>query len=90
MREIDQEKFEATVQEEGKFRFITIPFAPREVWGARPRYYVVGTINDIPVRGTLGALGQNYFLRLSTAWLKDSGIEPGTKVLVRLSLEERK
>jgi hypothetical protein len=89
MRETDLEIFEATVQKEGKFKFIRIPFSPKEVWGVRPRYYVSGTINDIPVRGTLGALGQEYFLRLSSAWLKDSGIELNSNVLVRLSLEER-
>ena len=61
--------------------------SPREVWGARPRYYVTGTIDDISVRGTLGASGQDYFLRLGAAWMRDSGIEPGANVIVRLSLE---
>ena len=84
-----QEKFEAIVQVEGKFKFVKIPFSPKEVWGGKPRYYVSGTINEIPVRGTLGALGQDYFLRLSAAWLKDSGIEVGTNVVVKLSIEQR-
>jgi hypothetical protein len=89
MGESVQKIFEATVQTEGKFTFVSIPFSPREVWGAKPRYYVIGTINDISVRGTLGALGQGYFLRLSAAWLRDSRIEPGTIVTVKLSLENR-
>jgi len=89
MSETEQEIFEATVQREGSFTFVAIPFLPRDVWGARPRYYVMGTINDIPVRGTLGALGQEYFLRLGAVWLRDSGIEPGANVTVRLSLERR-
>ncbi len=63
----EQKIFEATVQREGKFTFVAIPFSPREVWGARPRYYVTGTINDYAVRGTLGALEKDYFLRLSAA-----------------------
>ena len=88
MSEPDQQEFIATVQKEGSFTFVAIPFTPREVWGARPRYPVSGTINDIPVRGTLGALGQNYFLRLAAIWLRDSGIEVGTEVIVRLLLEE--
>jgi hypothetical protein len=87
MNETEQEIFDATVQREGRFTFVAIPFSPREVWGARPRYYVTGTINDISVRGTLGALGQDYFLRLGAAWIRDSGIEPGANVTVRLSLE---
>jgi hypothetical protein len=38
----------------------------------------------------LGALGQDYFLRLAAAWIRDSGIEPGAKVTVKLSLEEQR
>jgi hypothetical protein len=90
MSESDHTVFIATVQKEGSFTFVAIPFSPREVWGPRPRYPVSGTINDIAVRGTLGALGQDYFLRLAAAWIRDSGIEPGAKVTVKLSLEEQR
>jgi len=89
MGDSEQRIFEATVQTEGKFTFVAIPFSPREVWGARPRYYVTGTINDISVRGTLGALGQDYFLRLGAAWIRGSGIQPGAIVTVKLSIEDR-
>ena len=85
----NQKSFDAIVQKEGRFTFVAIPFSPREVWGAKPRYHVTGTINGIPVRGTLGALGQNYFLRLGALWMRDSGIEPGAKVTVHLSVEDR-
>ena len=94
MSESAQEIFVATVQKEGSFTFIAIPFSPRQVWGARPRYPVcgsvlpAGTINDIAVRGTLGAAGQDYFLRLSAKWLRDSAIEPGANVTVKLSIAE--
>jgi hypothetical protein len=87
MSERDQKLFNVTVQREGSFTFVAIPFSPREVWGARPRYAVSGTINNFAVRGTLGALGQDYFLRLSAAWLRESGIAPGANVTVKLSLE---
>ena len=87
--EIEPEIFEAVVQKEGSFTFVALPFLPREVWGAKPRYHVTGTINDIPVRGTLGALGQAYFLRLATKWLRESGLEPGANVIVNLSIENR-
>ncbi len=87
MSETTQKSFDVIVQKEGSFSFIAIPFSPREVWGAKPRYPVTGTINRISVRGTLGAFGQDYFLRLGAAWMRDSGIEPGENVKVRLSLE---
>ena len=87
MSETDQRSFDAIIQREGSFTFVAIPFSPREVWGSRPRFYVAGTISGISVRGTLGALGQEYFLRLGAAWMRDSGIELGANVTVRLSLE---
>ncbi len=87
MSETKQKSFDAIVQKEGSFIFVAIPFSPREVWGAKPRYPVSGTINGILVRGTLGALGQDYFLRLGKIWMRDSKIEIGDNVTVRLSLE---
>ena len=87
MTETDQRSFNAVIQKEGGFTFVRIPFSPREVWGAKPRYHVIGTINGVSVRGTLGALGQEYFLRLGAAWMRDSGIDIGAGVNVQLSLE---
>ena len=87
MSENIQKSFEAVIQKEGSFTFVAIPFPPREAWGAMPRYHVTGTINGIAVRGTLGALKQDYFLRLGAKWMRDSRLEPGAKVQVRLSLE---
>lgn len=86
MSDTEQTIFEATIQREGSFTFVTIPFAPRAVWGARPRYPVTGTINQMAVRGTLGAQGQTYFLRLGAAWLRTSGLEPGATVTVTLAV----
>jgi len=89
MSQADLQKFDAILQKEGKFTFVEIPFLPREVWGAQPRYHVTGTINGLAVKGTLGALGQAYFLRLSAKWIGDSGIEIGEQVNVQLALEAR-
>lgn len=80
--------FSAKIETEGKFTFVSIHFSPREEFGERPRFYVSGTINGFDVTGTLGALGKDYFLRLSVAWLKQNKIEPGTKVEVKLMLDE--
>ncbi|MBP1466465.1 DUF1905 domain-containing protein [Candidatus Chloroploca sp. M-50] len=85
MSDTGDQVFLAKVQQEGRFTFVAIPFSPCEVWGVRPRYPVSGTINDVAVQGTLGALGKDYFLRLAAAWLRASGIEPGAEVTVKLS-----
>ena len=88
MSDKNQNSFMAVIQKEGSFTFIAIPFTPREVWGAKPRYKVKGTINDVPVHGTLGALGQDYFLRLGAAWMQDSGMKLGERVTVQLTLQD--
>ena len=77
MSETDQKSFDTIVQKEGSFTFVAIPFSPREAWGAKPRYSVAGTINGIPVRGTLGALGQDYFLRLEQHGCATAGLHLG-------------
>lgn len=84
---MSEQRFDAVVQKEGGFTFVSIPFSPREVWGAKPRYHVAGTINGRAVRGCLGALGQEYFLRLGAAWLRDNSIQAGGSVQVRLAPE---
>ena len=88
MSESFEKTFKATVEKEGSFTFIALPFLPRDAWGSRPRYPVAGTINGISVRGTLGASGQAYFLRLGAKWMQNSGIEVGAIVTVRLSPED--
>ncbi|MFN5059700.1 MAG: DUF1905 domain-containing protein [Chloroflexota bacterium] len=85
MSATDPISFHATIQKEGKFIFVAIPFTPRVVWGAKPRYHVRGSINGMAVRGTLGVFGQAYFLRLSVNWVRNSGIALGANVIVQLS-----
>jgi hypothetical protein len=87
MADNTERRFDALVQKEGRFTFIAIPFSPRDAWGAKPRYHVTGSINGIPVRGCLGALKRDYFLRLGAAWLRDCAIAPGEMVQVRLMPE---
>mgnify|MGYP003322050313 CR=1 FL=1 len=79
--------FEATIRREGAFTFIPLPFSPRDVWGRLPRYRVTGEVEGIEVGGTLGALGGDYFLRLSKAWLAAAGLDVGARVTVRLRVE---
>ena len=87
MNSTTQQTFETTVQQEGKFTFVALPFAPAEAWGPRQRFAVTGTINGQPVRGTLGAEGKAYFLRLGATWLRDNAISAGDEVIVILALE---
>ncbi len=88
MNQRTEQIFQALIQTEEQFTFVAIPFPPREAWGARPRYHVTGTIDGHPVRGCLGALKQDYFLRLSAVWLRQNKIAPGASVTVQLMPED--
>ncbi len=88
--EREERIFAATVQKVDSFTFVALPFSPRAAWGAQPRFPVSGMINGLAVQGTLGVEGQNYFLRLSAAWLRASGIQIGDQVTVKLSLDEHR
>lgn len=90
MTKLEQKSFTATIQQEGSFTFVAIPFSPREIWQVKSPYHVIGTINDVDVKGTLGSLQQDYFLRLSKGWLQKSGIKVGAKVAVKLSISSDK
>lgn len=89
MNASQKKSFKTKIQQEGKFTFVAIPFSPREAWGAHPRYYVIGTINGHSVRGTLGVEKQDYFLRLSAAWMRENSLAVDADVKVELSLEDR-
>ncbi|HJS19001.1 MAG TPA: YdeI/OmpD-associated family protein [Anaerolineales bacterium] len=79
--------FKTVITNSGAKTFIPIPFDPNEVWGAKQRHHIKGTVNEYGVRGPLDFDGKQYVLRLGAAWRRDRGIEAGTKVDVILSPE---
>lgn len=66
---------------------IAIPFDPDEVWGAKPRHPVTGTVNGRGARGSVAVVDGAPVLQLGPAWVRGSGIFPGTKIKVSLSPE---
>jgi hypothetical protein len=84
---VTTQRFETTVTKSGTRTFIAIPFDPNEVWGAKQRHHITGTINGCKIRGSLGSDGTHYFLPLGAAWRRDSGLDAGAQVEVLLSPE---
>jgi hypothetical protein len=81
------QRFKTIVAKTGSRTSIAIPFNPNEVWGAKQRHHITGTINGCAVRGSLGSDGSQYFLPLGAAWRRDNGVAAGTEVEVVLSPE---
>lgn len=81
------ERFATRIRREGSFIFVELPFSPRERWGKEQPLHVSGTIENVAVRGALGAFQDGAFLRLSAQWLRQSKLTPGNTVKVELKPE---
>ena len=71
------QRFKTTVAKSGSRTYIVIPFDPNQIWGAKQRHHITGTINGCKVRGSLGSDGTQYFLPLGAAWRRDNGLGIG-------------
>ncbi|MCC6615235.1 MAG: DUF1905 domain-containing protein [Anaerolineae bacterium] len=79
--------FKTKVSISGSRVFIPIPFDPNEVWGAKQRHHITGSINGIAIRGALNSDGKGYFFPLGPAWRRGAGIGPDEQVIVAISPE---
>ena len=66
---------------------IEVPFDPDDVWGAKARHPVNGTINGRWARGTIARDGSGWALAVTPMWLRDTGVAAGDDVIVELSPE---
>ena len=81
-------RFEATVTEAAQGQVIVpVGFDPDEVWGAKRRHHVAGTVNGHRLRAVVEAVDGGPGLALGPAWRRDCGVEPGDRVQVRIAPE---
>ncbi len=84
---VTTQRFKAIVSKTGSRVAIPLPFDPNEVWGAKQRHHITGTINGHTVRGPLGSDETHFFLPLGAAWRRDSEVNAGMEVEVVLAPE---
>jgi len=83
-----EQRFRATITGSDRGRvFISLPFDPAGVWGARSRYHVSGSIDGRGFRGVVEPSGKGHILALGPSWRRDTGLRPGAEVSVVLSIE---
>lgn len=81
-------EFTAVVDADARGRVIVpVPFDPDDVWGAKPRHHVAGTVNAMGVRAIVEPFGTDFGIVLGAAWRRDCGIVPGDVVQVALHAE---
>jgi hypothetical protein len=66
---------------------IVIPFDPDEVWGAKARHHVNGTVNGCRVRVTIAPGDSGWEFTLNPARMRHTGIAAGSEVIVELAPE---
>jgi hypothetical protein len=66
---------------------IAVPFDPNTMWGTKPRHHIRGTVNGMPVRGTIGPTPGGFGFTLGPAWLRGCGLAVGDTVTVDIEPE---
>ena len=81
------QRFKSKIASSGSRAYIAIPFTPNDVWGAKERHYITGTVNGCKVRGRLESNATGYFLAVGPVWRRDNKLEVGDQVEVDISPE---
>ena len=79
--------YSTTVVAEGRRVYVPVPFDPDEVWGAKPRHHIAGTVDDMRVRGVVESIRSGRGFVLGPAWRRGCGLAPGDEVTVRIHAE---
>ena len=81
-------RFTATIEQDAKRRAVVVlPFDPDQVWGAKPKHPVGGTLGGDKVRGVVERTDAGWALRIGAMWLRDCGVAVGDRVKVELHPE---
>jgi len=64
-----------------------VPFDPNEVWTAKPRHHVGGTVNGHRVRGVIEQYDRQWGLLLGPAWLRDCAVADSDELEVEIEPE---
>lgn len=82
------QRFTTTVRDGGRGRvLIPVPFDPDEVWAAKPRHHVGGTVNGMRIRGVVELNGGVRGFLLGPAWLRGCRLAVGDEVQVDIEPE---
>jgi hypothetical protein len=82
------QRFTATVTVDRQGRtHVPVPFDPDEVWGAKPRHHVTGSMAGCGLRGVIDKDEDGRVLVLGAAWNRGGGPVDGATVQVVLAPE---
>jgi hypothetical protein len=81
------QRFAGTVAAFGRGLLVPVPFNPDEVWGAKPRHHIAGTVNGIRVRAVIEPVGDGFGFTLGPKSPSRVGLAAGDEVTVDIAPE---
>lgn len=85
---MQSQRFVTTVAAAGRGSLLVpVPFNPNEVWGARQRHHVAGTVNAIRVRAVIEPVGDGFGFTLGPTSPSRAGLVVGDAVSVDIAPE---
>src|SRR5690348_3466380 len=81
-------RFRASRRDGGRGRvLVPVPFDAAEVWTAKPRHHVNGTLDGKFVRGIIERHGEEWGFLLGPAWVRDCGAVVAKRATVVIEAE---
>ena len=85
---IRSQRFAVTVAAAGPGTLLVpVPFDPDQVWGAKQRHHIAGTVNGIRVRAVIEPAGDGFGFTLGPKSPSRRGLSAGDEVTVEIAPE---
>jgi hypothetical protein len=85
---MQSQRFVGTVAAAGRESLLVpVPFNPDEVWGAKPRHHIAGTVNGVRVRAVIETIGDRFGFTLGAKSPSRVGLAIGDEVTVEIAPE---
>ena len=82
------QQFAAIVAAAGRGKLLVpVPFNPNQVWGAKQRHHIAGTVNGIHVRAVIEPAGDAFGFTLGPTSPSGRGVTVGDEVTVEIAPE---
>jgi Bacteriocin-protection, YdeI or OmpD-Associated/Domain of unknown function (DUF1905) len=85
---VESQRFAVVIAAAGRGKLLVpVPFNPNQVWGAKQRHHIAGTVNDIRVRAVIEPAGDGFGFTLGRTSPSARGVAVGDEVTVEISPE---
>jgi hypothetical protein len=86
--DMESQRFAVTVgATRGGTLLVPVPFDPDQLWGAKQRHHVAGTVNGARVRAVVERFGDGFGFTLGEKSPGARGVAPGDQVTVEIAPE---